>query len=247
VTWLDQSDSLGDPPRPAVSAQNLRQVDVFQSLSPEQLATVAQSCNWHRYDAGCTIPYQDILGFCVVASGRVLLTTYQQSGRQAAFDTVRAGECFGAVSQLVGSDTGETVEAIALQASLIAELDSAHFMSMLEQQPAFALDVLRDQARCMRRMGRRIVEFSTLTVRGRLHVTLLRMAQYAGVQGNRVRLEPAPRHQLLASYIGSKREQITRELSLLQRQGLVVREGKALVLCDVERLRQALEKSRLKS
>lgn len=242
----DDASTHGQRASPKVSIQALAQAEVFRLLSPAQLTTLAQSCRWHHCDAGETLASSHTDGFCVVAAGRLLLSTYERSGRQVAFEAIAAGECFGMVPMLLGPQDGESVEAIAVHASLIAQLDAHTFTAMVRNNPDFALAVLREQARAIRRFSQRIVEFSTLTVRGRLQVALLRMGQFAGVQANRARLVPAPRHQGLASYIGTKREQVTREMSWLQRQGLVAREGNALILCDVAGLQQALEDSRLK-
>lgn len=236
----------GRIPKPAVSPQALKQVGLFKDLPAPRLDALAQACSWHSYEAGYSIPSRYTTGFCVVASGRVLISTYEQSGRQVAFQSMGAGDCFGAVAILLGPDHDESVEAITLESCLIAQLDPTVFLALVREDSALALAVLRYLAQVVRRFGQRIVEFSTLTVRGRLQAALLRMAHGAGVQANRARLEPAPRHHSLASYVGTSREQITRELSWLQRQGLVARDGKALVLCDVARLQQWVDQARLK-
>ncbi|HTG97394.1 MAG TPA: helix-turn-helix domain-containing protein, partial [Burkholderiales bacterium] len=52
----------------------------------------------------------------------------------------------------------------------------------------------------------------------------------------RARVEPAPTHQDIASRVGTSREQVTRELSRLVREGLLERSGRSLVLLDVAAL-----------
>ena len=51
---------------------------------------------------------------------------------------------------------------------------------------------------------------------------------------------------MLANYIGTNREQVTRELSWLQRQGLAAKDGKALLLLDIVRLQALVDSGRLK-
>ena len=185
-------------------------------------------------------------GFCVVATGRVLITTYEESGREVAFQVMGPGDCFGAVAILLGPDYDESVEAVTMQPSLVAQLETESFLAMLREDPAFAMALLQNMAHAVRRFSQRIVELSTLTVRGRLHAALLRMAHRVGVQANQARLEPSPRHQVLANYIGTNREQVTRELSWLQRQGLAAKDGKALLLLDIVRLQALVDSGRLK-
>ena len=81
-----------------------------------------------------------------------------------------------------------------------------------------------------------VFELSTLGVQNRLHAELLRMARAAGVTDNRARLDPSPLHEALANRISTHREQVTRELTTLARDGVVAKDGKAMVLRDVDRL-----------
>ena len=47
------------------------------------------------------------------------------------------------------------------------------------------------------------------------------------------RISPAPRHGDIASRVSTYREQVTRELSTLTAQNIIVREGNCLVVLDV--------------
>ncbi|KAF1023083.1 MAG: Cyclic AMP receptor-like protein [Paracidovorax wautersii] len=235
----------GRQPRPAVSLQTLRRAGVLKDLSEARLQALAQTCTWHHYEAGYTIPHPCTAGFCVVASGRVLLTSYERGGRQVAFQVMGEGDSFGAVPTLLGPECGESVEAVTLQPSLIAQLAVEDFQALLRDDPDFNLAVMREMAQAVRRLTEHIVELSTMTVRGRVLAALLRLLHRAGVQANQARIEPAPRHQVLANYVGANREQVTRELSWLQRQGVLARDGKqALVVADVARLQHLLHETR---
>ncbi|MFT4191828.1 MAG: Crp/Fnr family transcriptional regulator [Comamonas sp.] len=230
--------------RPAVSLQTLRQVPLLAGLSEARLAALAQDCHWHHYEAGYTIPSLYTAGFCILATGRMLITTYEQSGRQVAFQVLGPGDCFGVVSLLIGPDGCEPVVAVTQSPSLIAQLDPTLFTRLMHEDHGFAVAMATYLAQAVRRFSQRIVELSTLTVRGRLLATLLRMAHRVGVQANRARFDPPPRHQVLANYVGTNREQITREMSWLQREGLAAKDGKALVLPDVAALQARVEQVR---
>lgn len=247
MTYLDHT-SAAEPERqsrPAVSLQALRRASVFKDLSEDRLHALAQACTWHHYEAGYTIPNPCTAGFCVVASGRVLLTSYERSGRQVAFQVMVEGDSFGAVPILLGPECGESIEAVTLQPCLIAQLSVEAFQALLREDADFSMAVLREMAQAVRRLTEHIVELSTMTVRGRVLAALLRLSHRAGVQANEARIEPAPRHQVLANYVGANREQVTRELSWLQRQGVLVRDGKhALVVADVARLQHLLQETR---
>ena len=70
------------------------------------------------------------------------------------------------------------------------------------------------------------------------------MAHAAGVADNRARLEPSPKHAALASQISTNREQVTRELNALVRQGVLQKDGKALVVADVQHLARTVANAR---
>jgi CRP-like cAMP-binding protein len=96
--------------------------------------------------------------------------------------------------------------------------------------------VMRGLAALVRQLSDRVIDLSTLGVQNRVHAELLRLAQQAGVVDNRARLEPVPTHAELAGRISTNREQVTRELNALRREGLLAKDGKALVVPDVARL-----------
>jgi CRP-like cAMP-binding protein len=88
----------------------------------------------------------------------------------------------------------------------------------------------------VRELTERVFEFSTLGVQNRVHAELLRLARQAGVENNVARIAPAPRHAELASQVSTYREQVTRELSAMVRQGLLRRADGGLIVPDVARL-----------
>jgi hypothetical protein len=64
------------------------------------------------------------------------------------------------------------------------------------------------------------------------------------VENNQSRLDPAPRHAALASQISTNREQVTRELNVLVRGGVLRKDGKALVVADAARLERMVAQVR---
>jgi hypothetical protein len=84
-----------------------------------------------------------------------------------------------------------------------------------------------------------VIELSTLAVQNRIRAEVLRQAQAAtAADSDFARLEPAPRHADLAARVGTTREQVTRELSALTRQGLLQKTGRGLLVTDLPRLQE---------
>lgn len=218
------------------SSLALRRVPLLQGLPDDRLDALAQACRWRSVQAGQQLlardaPEQDVY---FLVAGRVRVTTYGAQGREVAFRDVDAGEIFGDVAAIDGGP--RSADVLALEASVLAGLDRAAFLDLIAREPLVARRMLERLAALVRNLSERVVDVSTLGVPHRLHAELLRRAREAGVADNRARLDPAPRHAELASRVSTYREQVTRELSALARQNLLAKEGKALVVLDVERL-----------
>jgi hypothetical protein len=66
----------------------------------------------------------------------------------------------------------------------------------------------------------------------------------AGITANTARIDPAPSHAEIASNISTYREQVSRELSTMAKQGLVRRAGRALLVPDIQRLEKIVSEVR---
>ena len=96
--------------------------------------------------------------------------------------------------------------------------------------------VMQLLARRIRSLTERLFEIGTLGVQNRLHAELLRLARSAGVNGGTARIEPAPKHVDIAARISTNREQVTKELSSMAREGLLAKSDRALLIQDIARL-----------
>ncbi|HEY9548479.1 MAG TPA: helix-turn-helix domain-containing protein, partial [Kiloniellaceae bacterium] len=68
------------------------------------------------------------------------------------------------------------------------------------------------------------------------HSELLRLAREGEHEGKSARISPAPTHADIASRISTHREAVTRELNDLTKSGLLTRDGRTLIISDVEEL-----------
>jgi len=217
------------------SSLALRRIALLDGLGDECLARVAAECDWRQVEARTPLftrasPGGEVYFLC---SGRARITTYSTQGREVTFRDCEAGEHFGDLSAIDGQP--RSADVVALEPSLLAVLSAPAFIAMLAREPAVAMRMMRNLTALVRRLTERVIDLSTLGVQTRLHAELLRLAHTAGVQGdNTARLDPAPAHAVLASKISTNREQVTREISVLTKRGLLRKEGlHVLVVADV--------------
>ena len=220
---------------------------MLQGLPQERLEILASRCNWRRVEPGQVIvarnsPDRDVH---FVVSGRVRVTSFSAGGKQVTFRDQDAGEMFGDLAAIDAKP--RSADVLALDSVLVASLTPEHFRELIATEPLVQERVLQRLAGLVRLLSERVIELSTLGVQNRIHAELLRIARQAGQQGNRVRIDPAPKHADIASQVSTYREQVTREFSALTRQGLLEKDGTAIVLTDVERLERIVAEVRLEA
>src|SRR6185503_12266215 len=120
--------------------------------------------------------------------------------------------------------------------SLLASMSPEAFRALVASHATVRERLLRRLAGSVRELTARLLDFGARRVQARVWAELLRVARAAGVEGNAARIERAPTHKEMASRVGTSREEVTRELSRLARQGLLERSGRVLVLRDVRAL-----------
>ena len=221
---------------PLRSSLALRRIALLDGLPAARLDALAQRCRWQHVPADRPLLQraQDRGELLLLVSGAVRVTTYAANGRQVTFRDLPAGEVLGDLAALDGQP--RSADVLTLEDSVVAVLERADFLALLREEPDLALRLMQRLALLVRELSERVIELSTLGVQNRLHAELLRLAHGAGVTGNQARLAPAPRHLDLAARVSTNREQITRELNALVREGLLAKESGALVLTDVAQL-----------
>jgi CRP/FNR family transcriptional regulator, cyclic AMP receptor protein len=220
------------------SSLALRSIDLLQGLSTERLDEISRQCAWRHFEAGQTLiaREQGDRDLHLIAAGAVRVTSYSPNGRETSFRDLNAGTCFGELAALDGRP--RSADVIALGSGLLASLPAAAFRALLQQEWTVTERVLLRLADLARGLIDRVLDLSTLSVQQRVCLELLRLAEANPAAGKQARIDPAPRHADLAHLVSSYREQITRELSVLAKAGVLTREDGALVVRDMDRLKQ---------
>jgi CRP-like cAMP-binding protein len=146
---------------------------------------------------------------------------------------------FGELSAIDGQARCASV--IAVTDTLVASMTKALFWETMRQHESVSVAILCRLTRLVRRLSERVVEFSTLGVRNRIHAELLRLAREATPDHNVAVIFPAPTHSDIASRVSTHREAVTRELNDLARAGLIRKTNGTIVIHDVAALAQMVQ------
>jgi CRP/FNR family cyclic AMP-dependent transcriptional regulator len=226
------------------SALGLRAVSLLADVPAASLEELAQLCRWRRFPAGRRVisrEAQDHDVYLIVA-GKVRITAFSAAGRQVTYRDIGTGDWFGELAAIDGRSRSADVD--ALEDTLLASMTPAIFRRLLHEHPSVCDRVLDRLVSLVRDLTDRVFDFSTLGVQNRVHAELLRLAKQAGVQDNMARISPAPKHSDIAGKVSTYREQVTRELSAMAKQGLVQRCEGALLIPDVARLERIVSEVR---
>jgi len=219
-----------------VSGATLAGIELFSDMNTEERNGIAKMCRGHRYQANeLIVSYLDNTGdVFFIVSGIVRVTIYSKSGKEITFRDIPAGHMFGELSAIDGKPRSAHV--IALDKSSIVFVSTDVFWELLSDYPDFARKTLIYLANLVRLLSDRVVEFSTLGVKNRIHAELLRLGRDGECNGNSVVICPAPTHSEIANRVSTHREAVTREMGILTGQGIIRKKGKSLIIHDLERL-----------
>ena len=220
----------------APSLLGLRQIRFLSELPAAALEQLGRDCRWHRYAPSQQVisrdaPERDVY---LIVTGLVRATAFSAAGRQVTYREIPAGDWFGDFSAIDGHT--RSADVVAVKETLVATMSPAVFRRLIHEHPSVCDHMLLRLVTSVRELTERVFEFSTLGVQNRVHAELLRLARQSGILKNRARIEPAPKHAELAAQVSTYREQVTREISRMVKQGLLARDGRALIVQDIARL-----------
>lgn len=187
-------------------------------------------CAWRRYDEGeIVVDFEDSSAdvfFILSGDVRVLIRT--PAGKEVVLGELKGGQFFGELAAIDSVPRSANVSALTRAEMCI--MPAGVFREIAYSVPVVAERLARLLASRVRELNARLMEQAVLDLKHRLYSELLRLSTpRAGHDGERV-VSPPPYHHILAARIGCRREQVTRELSSLDSEDLVVKTRGALVL-----------------
>ena len=222
----------------------LRRVKLLQGLTDVALERVARVCSWRRFDAGKAVITRSSTSrdLFIVVSGRVRVTVYTASGKQVTFRDLAEGETVGEIAAVDGGP--RSVDVVAITEVLVAVMTPADLNALLREEASVAEQFTRHLVQLIRLLTETVIELSTLGVVNRIHAELLRLAYETGAEPDGSCLvSPAPRHADIAARVSTTREQVTREISVLAKRGLLVKHPEGMLVTDVNALDHMVERA----
>ena len=172
---------------------------------------------------------------CLLAGG-LKVSMVSIGGREIILNYCTPGELVGEIALLDSGTRTATVSAV--QPSSVLVIPSHAFVAAALANPASMAGVMRELARRIRQLNLVVESDRTFSMAPRLARALVRLLDPEAEGGT---LRYSPSQSDLGAFAGLARENVSRLLSEWEGQGIVGREGRALVLRDVEYLQLLAE------
>lgn len=156
------------------------------------------------------VPSNDVF---YVLSGEFEVTTYSERGKIVFYRIIGPGDLFGELAAIDDGPRSATVA--ALGDGQLIRIAGADFKHIVENSSDAAMWLVRKHTALIRSLTARLYQQIAYDVATRILAELIRLAQVAGVAGNRAHILRFPPHHVLATRLGTTREAVTRELNYL--------------------------------
>lgn len=168
-------------------------------------------------------------GFYVVCTGRIKIFKLSPEGREQILHIFGPGEVFGEVPVFSGKKFPASAEAMEKSRILFFPRDA--LISLIEENPAIALNMLAVLSMRLRRFTSMIDDLSLKEVPGRLAKHFLYLSeQKEGASDLELNITKGQ----LASLLGTIPETLSRILTKMSEQGLIESDGRKIRIIDRE-------------
>lgn len=210
---------------------------LFSHVDPEASEALLESMTSLDYPRGATIFHEGEPGdrLFVIRHGKIKLGRRSNDGRENLLSVIGPGEMFGELSLF---DPGpRTATATVVADAVVLELGHAELITWLESHPTVAKHLLQALGHRLRRTNETLADLVFSDVPGRVAKALLDLSTRFGEQvDDGLRVAHDLTQEELAQLVGASRETVNKALADFAARGWVRREGRAVVLLDLDRL-----------
>ncbi len=220
--------------------QDLSEIPLFSSLTPDQSNRYARSCTWREYGENeLVIDIEDEttdVRFIVQGSVRIIVRI--ALGKEVILNEMGKNSFFGEISAIDQSPRSANVT--TLTRSRICTMPASIFREILRECPDVTMEILKLLANRVRELNTRLAEHSFLQAKHRLYSELLRLSKPRASNPQQRIVSPPPTQRELAERIGTRREVVSRELNALQRQGHIEKSKGGIIVSNVDELQRRI-------
>lgn len=227
---------------PQLSRALIQNLDLFSSLSDEDVDAILRDATANRFDEGQAVFQQGDAAehFFVLLHGRLKVVQTTAEGEQIIVRHVNPGDVFG-IARAMRRDHFPA-STVALQESLVLTWPADAWDTLVSKSPQFSSSALQTVGQRLQDAHSRIRELSTEEVEQRVARALLRLVEQSGEQtDDGIEISFPITRQDIAEMTGTTLHTVSRLLSAWKNQGIVISGRRRITVCSTERLSQLAE------
>ncbi|EAU53847.1 Crp/Fnr family transcriptional regulator [Mariprofundus ferrooxydans] len=221
----------------------LRKVPLFSELNEGELASIAKLASSIDVQKKNIVVQEFAPGdsMYVILSGEVKISTYSVDGREVVLALLGKGSFFGEMSLLDEQPRSATVT--TMTDAKLAHIRRRDLVPLLMERPAITLKLLSEITSRLRRTSRVLERISSMDVPHRLYAYIVDHCHRFGQPKSDGRYSTVlPTHQLLADQLSTSRETISRAISTLKKEGILLQgDGRGKMSVDVDALEERID------
>ena len=211
----------------------LKRTKLFQELDDDALRSVAERAFERRYQKNevLFVVGEVVRGMYVIVEGAVRAFRVSSDGREQVIHVERAGATIAEVP--IFDDGAYPSTAAAEEQTVTLFIDKHDVRRLCLQHPEIMLTALKLLAGRLRRCAELVEALSLREVGQRLARFLLAEARRSGTRtDDGISVNLTQTNQQIAARVGSVREVVSRAFTRLQHDGLIVFDGRRLIIRD---------------
>jgi CRP-like cAMP-binding protein len=211
----------------------LKRTRLFEELDENTLCVLAERAFERRFqkDEVLFVAGEEAHGLYVIVEGAVRAFRVSLDGREQVIHVERAGATIAEVP--VFDDGTYPSTAAAEEDTTVLFIDKRDVQHLCLEHPKITLAALKVLAGRLRRCAELVEALSLREVGQRLARFLLAEARRSGAPAeNGISINLSQTNQQIAARIGSVREVVSRAFTRLQHDGLIIVEGRRLIIPD---------------
>jgi CRP/FNR family transcriptional regulator len=209
----------------------IRRVPLFATLSDSEFRSLEHIFHVRTYQKNQVVFLEEEAGnyMYIVLSGKVKVTKSTPSGKETILAIHRQGDFFGEMALLDGKTSPATVT--AMEDCRIVSISAIDFHRYLMTNDKVIKQIIQVLCSRLRYVWAQIQALNYSTAEARIRGGILQLSRKHGVSDARgIIIDLKITHQELAEMVGTSRETVTRTLARLQKKGIILMEGRRIIL-----------------
>jgi len=201
----------------------MTKVPIFSSLSPEEMATIAEIITDKEYKKGESIYLSGDTGkrLYVINQGKVKIFRISEAGKEQIIRILYPGDFMGELSLFAHSPINSSAE--ALEPTAVCVIDGDKLSQIMNKVPSIAVKIIEELSKRLLNAENLIESLGLHDVEQRVADTLLKMA----ADQDEITLTITKKD--LAAHMGMSQETLSRKLTQFQDMGWIKQVGRKTI------------------